>query len=85
MPQLLAGHTHHQICLLRQLAARIARKPDDLRAKFIEHFTEGDPWAHLDLASMVWTDTDDNPLAPTGATGYGVRLLLDLALEFSAL
>ena len=52
-------------------------------AKFIEHFTEGYPWAHLDIASMVWTDTDDNPLAPKGATGYGVRLLLDLATEFS--
>jgi leucyl aminopeptidase len=32
---------------------------------------------------MVWADTDDNPLAPKGATGYGVRLLLDLAMEFS--
>lgn len=52
-------------------------------AKFIEHFTEGYPWAHLDIASMVWTDTDDNPLTPKGATGYGVRLLLDLAMEFS--
>ncbi len=54
-------------------------------AKFIEHFTEGYPWAHLDIASMVWADTDDNPLAPKGATGYGVRLLLDLAMEFSGL
>lgn len=54
-------------------------------AKFIEHFTEGYPWAHLDIASMVWADTDDNPLAPKGATGYGVRLLLDLATEFTGL
>ena len=51
-------------------------------AKFIEHFTEGYPWAHLDVASMVWTDSDKNPLAPKGATGYGVRLLVELAREF---
>ena len=47
-------------------------------AKFIEHFTEGYSWAHLDIASMVWTDTDKNPQNPKGATGYGVRLLVEL-------
>jgi leucyl aminopeptidase len=48
-------------------------------AKFIEHFTEEYPWAHLDIAGMVWTDSDKNPLIPKGATGYGVRLLVELA------
>lgn len=48
-------------------------------AKFIEHFTEGYPWAHLDIASMVWNSTGKNPLAPKGAVGYGVRLLVELA------
>ena len=48
-------------------------------AKFIEHFTEGYPWAHLDIASMVWTDSDGDPLVPKGATGYGVRLLVELS------
>jgi leucyl aminopeptidase len=48
-------------------------------AKFIEHFTEGYPWAHLDIAAMVWSQSDQNPLAPKGATGYGVRLLVELA------
>lgn len=47
-------------------------------AKFIEHFTEGYPWAHLDIAYMVWADSDSNPLNPKGATGYGVRLLVEL-------
>lgn len=51
-------------------------------AKFIEHFTEGYPWAHLDIASMVWTDSDANPLIPKGATGYGVRLLVELAKRY---
>lgn len=48
-------------------------------AKFIEHFTEGYPWAHLDIAAMVWTKKDGIPHIPKGATGYGVRLLVELA------
>jgi leucyl aminopeptidase len=51
-------------------------------AKFIEHFTEGYPWAHLDIASMVWTNSDKDAVTPKGATGYGVRLLVDLAQTF---
>ncbi len=42
-------------------------------AKFIEHFTEGYPWAHVDMASMGLAE-DDKPAQPKGATGYGVRL-----------
>ena len=38
------------------------------------------PWAHLDIAGMAWTNTD-LPLAPKGATGYGVRLLDQLVAE----
>jgi len=51
-------------------------------AKFIEHFTEGYPWAHLDIASMVWASGDKDPVSPKGATGYGVRLLVELAESF---
>ncbi|MGL4651706.1 MAG: hypothetical protein ACRC1H_20025, partial [Caldilineaceae bacterium] len=52
-------------------------------AKFIEHFTEGYPWAHLDIASVAWTNTDKEPLNPKGATGWGVRLLVELARQDS--
>jgi len=48
-------------------------------AKFLEHFTEGYPWAHLDIASMAWSDTEKGAETPKGATGYGVRLLVELA------
>jgi leucyl aminopeptidase len=44
-------------------------------AQFIKRFVENDtPWAHLDIAGMVWAD---KPSATweKGATGYGVRLL----------
>jgi leucyl aminopeptidase len=51
-------------------------------AKFIEHFTEGYAWAHLDIANMVWSQSDGNPLSPKGATGFGVRLLVELTKAF---
>ncbi len=51
-------------------------------AKFLEHFTEGYPWAHLDIAYMSWTDREANAFTPKGATGYGVRLLVELAKAF---
>jgi leucyl aminopeptidase len=43
-------------------------------AVFLQHFTNGVPWAHLDVAGMVWTSRD-HPLTGKGATGFGVRLL----------
>lgn len=48
-----------------------------ISAKFIEHFTEGYPWAHVDMASMSWSE-EDKPAQPKGATGYGVRLFTAL-------
>ena len=53
-------------------------------AKFIEHFIEGYPWAHLDIASTAWTTADKDAVNPKGATGYGVRLLVELARAFDA-
>jgi leucyl aminopeptidase len=44
-------------------------------AKFLERFVDY-PWAHLDIAGTAW-DAKDNPLLPKGATGYGVRLLVE--------
>jgi leucyl aminopeptidase len=43
-------------------------------AKFLEHFTEGYPWAHIDMASMSLSE-EERPTQPRGATGYAVRLL----------
>ena len=47
-------------------------------AVFLEHFVgEGIPWAHIDIAAVAFT-RDDLPLTQRGATGFGVRLTLDL-------
>jgi leucyl aminopeptidase len=43
-------------------------------AQFVQRFVNGKPWAHLDIAGMAWA-TKDLPLAPKGATAFGVRLL----------
>ena len=51
-------------------------------AIFLEHFTEGYPWAHLDIANMAWSDTAPNDFTPAGATGFGVRLLLEFVQTF---
>jgi leucyl aminopeptidase len=52
-------------------------------AKFIQHFTEGYPWAHIDMASMSMSD-EDKPAQPKGGTGYGVRLFLSLLESWTA-
>ena len=47
-----------------------------LAAIFLKHFARDLPWAHLDIASTAWTNVE-RPHEPRGATGYGVRLLLE--------
>jgi leucyl aminopeptidase len=46
-------------------------------ASFLEEFVDGRPWAHLDIAGTAWDV--GRAYAPKGPTGYGVRLLVDLA------
>ncbi len=44
-------------------------------AQFLQRFLKNStPWAHLDIAGMAWTKKDLETI-PTGATGYGVKLL----------
>ncbi len=50
-------------------------------AMFIKEFTGDTPWIHLDIAGTAWQD-DVKPWAAKGATGVGVRTLVDLAMKF---
>jgi leucyl aminopeptidase len=43
-------------------------------ALFLQHFTGGRPWAHLDIAGPARAGKDDGMTAK-GATGFGARLL----------
>jgi leucyl aminopeptidase len=48
-------------------------------ALFLKQFVKDTPWAHLDVAGPVWSDKDSG-LNPAGATGYGVRMLVEWIL-----
>jgi leucyl aminopeptidase len=47
-------------------------------ASFLEEFVDGTPWVHLDIAGTAW-DQDNRDYVGKGATGWGVRLLVELA------
>ncbi len=47
-------------------------------ALFLQRFTNGLPWAHLDIAATAWRKPSSVVTRPDGATGFGVRLLNDL-------
>ena len=49
-------------------------------ACFLQRFTNGIPWAHLDIAGTAWS-TKDSPTSPKGATAFGVRLIDRMVAE----
>ena len=49
-------------------------------ASVLEEFVDGRPWAHLDIAGVAW-DQDNRDYVGKGASGWGVRLLVDLARQ----
>jgi leucyl aminopeptidase len=53
-------------------------------ALFLQEFVaDGIPWAHLDIAGTAWWGDGDDADFAKGATGFGVRLLLELARGFT--
>jgi leucyl aminopeptidase len=46
-------------------------------ACFLQRFTEGTPWCHLDIAGTAWTEKD-KPYRPKGPTGYPVRAVVEV-------
>jgi leucyl aminopeptidase len=51
-------------------------------ALFIQKFVNGLAWAHIDMAGTAWKSGSTVPTIPSGATGFGVRLLDRLAADF---
>ncbi len=47
---------------------------------FLRQFVDDTPWAHLDIASTAWLQKD-KPYLPKGASGSGMRLLLDFVMN----
>lgn len=50
-------------------------------AHFLKNFVDDTPWAHLDIAGTAF-NVPDIPYFRTGATGAGVRLLIDIAMHW---
>lgn len=50
-------------------------------ALFLQEFVSDVPWAHLDIAGPMESDSDDGWLN-RGATAYGTRLLIDFCANF---
>jgi len=48
-------------------------------AAFLTNANKLTPWIHIDIAGVAWTQvaTKSKPYKPKGATGFGVRLILD--------
>lgn len=56
-------------------------RPDaTVAALLLSRFADRTPWAHLDIAGTAWLD-EDEPFASKGATGAGVRTLVELAAQ----
>lgn len=57
-------------------------------AVFLQQFTGGYPWAHLDIAGMVFEERPDTPKRPPhlqkGGTGFGVRLLVQFLRDWAS-
>lgn len=51
-------------------------------ALFLDEFVGGKPWAHLDIAGTAQVNADDSWLSQ-GGSGYGARLLAELAVNFT--
>jgi leucyl aminopeptidase len=50
-------------------------------ALFLNEFTGGLPWAHMDIAGTAWAE-ESKPYLPKGPTGVAVRTLAELAFSF---
>jgi leucyl aminopeptidase len=52
-------------------------------AAFLSNFVADYPWVHMDIAGTAWTDAKPRAYTPKGATGVGVRLLVQALRTWS--
>jgi leucyl aminopeptidase len=64
-------------------AAEVRKASSAYAASFLEEFVDGKPWAHLDIAGTAW-DQDNRDYVGKGASGWGVRMLVELARDLGA-
>jgi len=60
------------------------RGSSTIAAVFLERFAGEGPWAHLDIAGTAYLDRGRDYYPRPGATGYGVRLIAELATALAS-
>ena len=54
-----------------------------IAAMFLAQFAGRGPWAHVDMLGPALLDDDRGDAFGPGASGYGVRMLIELAMRQS--
>ena len=68
-----------EVALIKNSGGRLGGA--NTAAAFLKIFAEDTPWAHLDIAFTAYRDKERSDMA-RGATGFGVRTLVELAESF---
>jgi len=77
-------HLESAVADIRQVAPNNQLADSIHGAQLLRRFVGRTPWAHLDIAYTGMFALDETPTQPKGATGFGVRLLEQLATAFEA-
>lgn len=91
----VTGELGHRLPLHEEYAKLIKGKYGDINnapavrkgssitaAEFLKHFVGDTPWVHVDIAGTAWEL--DRPYVGNGASGFGVRMLIELARAHGA-
>jgi leucyl aminopeptidase len=68
--------TKSDIADLKNIASAGVGAGTTMGAAFLKPFAGDQPWAHIDIAGTSWTGRD-KAYTPKGASGFGVRLLVN--------
>src|SRR4051794_4500598 len=63
-------------------AAEVRKASSIYAAEFLRQFVDDRPWVHVDIAGTAWNQ--NRPYVGNGATGFGVRMLVELAERAAA-
>jgi leucyl aminopeptidase len=63
-------------------SAEVRKASSIYAAEFLRQFVDDRPWVHVDIAGTAWNQ--NRPYVGNGATGFGVRMLVELAERAAA-
>lgn len=72
------------VAAMRNTGPTGGTQPDGIvAAMYLADFVGGVPWAHIDICGTAWNEKDQL-WRRAGCSGFGARLLMDLALHFQS-